>query len=156
MKTFSIATSVLVAGAISISATAQQDEDASASKLVLQISNMRNQIGQICISIFSDENGFPTEGNKAIYSKCLANVETTGSKDVEIALLPPGNYALAMFHDENSDKQLNTGSFGIPLEGFGFSNNPRILFSAPSFSECSFAINDAKQTTIQIKVNHFL
>ncbi|NBW81866.1 DUF2141 domain-containing protein, partial [bacterium] len=51
---------------------------------------------------------------------------------------------------------LNTGTFGIPLEGFGFTNNPKILFSPPKYSDCIFSSNEGKQTIVQIRANYFL
>jgi uncharacterized protein (DUF2141 family) len=150
------ALSTLSAGIISMPAAAQQDEENSGSKLILQLSNLRNRQGQFCVSVFADEKGFPADGLKSVYSKCHLASELIEPVEIEIQGLQPGNYALAMFHDENSDKQLNTGTFGIPLEGFGFSNNPKILFSAPKFAECSFAVIESRQTVVQVRANYFL
>ena len=148
--------SLLTAGLLFLPAVAQQDDELSSNKLILQFSNLRSRQGQICISVFSDEKGFPTDGLKAVYSKCHAVAEMNEASEIEIIGLRPGNYALAMFHDENNDKQLNTGTFGIPLEGFGFTNNPKILFSPPKYSDCIFSSNEGKQTIVQIRANYFL
>jgi uncharacterized protein (DUF2141 family) len=34
--------------------------------------------------------------------------------------------------------KLDTGLLGIPTEGYGFSNDAKALFSAPSFADASF------------------
>ena len=47
--------------------------------------------------------------------------------------LSPGNYAIAVLHDENNDRQANRNFLGLPTEGFGFSRNPAIGVSAPGF-----------------------
>ncbi len=47
--------------------------------------------------------------------------------------LPPGDYALAAIHDENSNARLDRNFIGIPKEGFGFANNPHVGLSAPAF-----------------------
>lgn len=48
--------------------------------------------------------------------------------------LPPGSYAVAIFHDENRNKKLDV-FVGIPKEGFGFSRNPVVRFGAPKFRQ---------------------
>lgn len=56
--------------------------------------------------------------------------------------LPAGRYAIALFHDENGNGRLDT-RFGMPTEGFGFSNNPRISFGPPRFAAARFTIGGA-------------
>jgi uncharacterized protein (DUF2141 family) len=34
--------------------------------------------------------------------------------------IKPGNYAIAVIHDENRNGELDTNMFGIPKEGYGF------------------------------------
>ena len=48
--------------------------------------------------------------------------------------IPKGAYALALFHDSNSNGILDKNFLGIPSERYGFSNNVHPLFSEPSFS----------------------
>jgi uncharacterized protein (DUF2141 family) len=57
----------------------------------------------------------------------------------DFADIPPGTYALAVFHDENMNGQLDTNRLGIPTEGYGFSNDVKGVFGAPAFSAASFA-----------------
>ncbi|NJM99466.1 MAG: DUF2141 domain-containing protein [Phormidesmis sp. RL_2_1] len=61
--------------------------------------------------------------------------------------LEPGTYAVSVLHDENGDNQLDTGMFGIPAEGFGFSGNPAIQMRAPEFSEAAVVVFGNKTTT---------
>lgn len=58
---------------------------------------------------------------------------------VVLGTMPPGDYAIAIIHDENGNGRLDTFA-GIPREGVGFSRNPAIHFGAPSFRSASFAI----------------
>ena len=50
-----------------------------------------------------------------------------------IHLPSTGVYAIAVYHDEDGNRRINRSGLGMPQEGFGFSNNPRTLFSVPSF-----------------------
>ena len=38
--------------------------------------------------------------------------------------VPAGTYAVAVFHAEHNETQMETGLFGKPKQGYGFSNNP--------------------------------
>jgi uncharacterized protein (DUF2141 family) len=65
--------------------------------------------------------------------------------------LPSGTYALALIHDENGNGKLDT-TFGIPREGFGFSNNPAIHFGPPSFKSAGVAVTSGQvDRTVKVK-----
>jgi uncharacterized protein (DUF2141 family) len=54
-------------------------------------------------------------------------------------LLPPGEYALSVFHDENGDGKLARNFIGIPKEPAGFSNNYRPK-GPPRFAKAAFQL----------------
>ncbi|MEO8926562.1 MAG: DUF2141 domain-containing protein [Caulobacteraceae bacterium] len=64
----------------------------------------------------------------------------------------PGTYAVAVYHDANSNHRLDIGMFG-PTEAYGFSNNPRIMFAKPSFDSVKFQAR-AGETTVHVRLNH--
>jgi uncharacterized protein (DUF2141 family) len=53
--------------------------------------------------------------------------------------IPDGTYALALIHYENMNGELDADWLGIPLEGYGFSNDPKALIGPPWFSEAAFS-----------------
>ena len=65
-----------------------------------------------------------------------------------------GTYALAFFHDLNEDGKLNRNFLGIPKEGFGFSQNPQIQTSPPSFGESAVLVIGA-ETNLQVQMRYF-
>ena len=44
-------------------------------------------------------------------------------QDIFLIHFPKVEYVIKVFHDENNNRNLGTGFFGIPTEAFGFSNN---------------------------------
>ena len=52
-----------------------------------------------------------------------------------------GPFAIAVFHDENENREFDTGFFGIPVEGYGFANDARVVFGPPSFEAASVVVN---------------
>ena len=64
--------------------------------------------------------------------------------------LKHGQYALAIFHDLNSDTICNRNIMGIPTEKYGFSNNVRPFLTAPSFEDAAINLNSKKTIIIQL------
>lgn len=103
--------------------------------------------GKLEIALYNKSSDFP---KKYFEFKKTIQVVSSGKVKYIFSDLPPGDYAVAVFHDENSDGECNTNFLGIPTEGYGFSNNVVPLFSAPSFGECK--INLDKNKTVSIKL----
>jgi uncharacterized protein (DUF2141 family) len=121
--------------------------------LEVTFKDLKTSTGQICLSLFSGPKGFPSGGpdSDKLLSKCAPVVD--GAASLSFGDLKPGKYAISAFHDSNNDGKLNKSSFGMPEEGFGFSNDPEIGFSAPSFSETEFPISDSK-AMVPIKLRY--
>ncbi|RKX74450.1 MAG: hypothetical protein DRP60_10265, partial [Spirochaetes bacterium] len=65
--------------------------------------------------------------------------------------LPQGLFAVAVYHDQNENEELDKGLFGIPKEGYAFSNNVFGSFGPPKFDEASFLLNGKKEIVINMK-----
>ena len=63
--------------------------------------------------------------------------------------VPAGTYAIAVFHAERNETQMETGLFGKPKQGYGFSNNPSSTFGPPGFESAAFTYNGG---TLQLPV----
>ncbi len=115
----------------------------------VEILGIKKIKGLMSIGLYSDENGFPDKG-KEYRGK---DVKVTGKTVVyTFKDVPFGNYAIAIFHDTNSNTKLDKNFFGIPKEGYAFSNN---VFGAlglpPSFKDASFQLSGNKTTKIKME-----
>ena len=59
--------------------------------------------------------------------------------------LPAGTYAVAVFHAEHNETQMETGLFGKPKQGYGFSGNPSSSMGPPSFQAAAFSYPGGSQ-----------
>ncbi|RYZ48454.1 MAG: DUF2141 domain-containing protein, partial [Sphingobacteriales bacterium] len=119
---------------------------------ILEVSGLRSTQGVLRISLYNQEKGFP-ENPKAAFR--TYTVPVSGARTaVNMGVLPPGRYAIALMHDENNNKKMDKNKLGIPREGFGFSNNPKIRFSAPSFEKAGFEVKPGKKG-IAIQLTYF-
>ncbi len=115
----------------------------------VQVTNVNNKKGEVMLALFSSQKGFPYETSYAI-QKQKGNA-VNGVIELSFTDIPPGIYAVALFHDTNNDGKLNTNFIGIPKEGYGVSNNTYNTFSAPDYKESSFSHNDRTELIIQMK-----
>ena len=104
----------------------------------VQVLNIRNSTGTVDCALFESPAGFPTEALRAATHVRVIKVRQTQAR-CDFADIPPGTYALAVFHDENRNGTLDTNWLGIPTEGYGFSNDVKASLGAPAFSAASFA-----------------
>lgn len=118
---------------------------ALSANLQVSFSELRSQKGNILYLVFKSGQGFPGDASKAVKSGSLP----ANSPDLVIDL-PEGEYAVSVIHDENKNNKLDT-FLGIPTEGFGFSNNPRIFFGPPDFDDCRIKLQDDLQIEIEMK-----
>ncbi|BBD68087.1 hypothetical protein NIES4072_46010 [Nostoc commune NIES-4072] len=121
-------------------------------KLTVEIDGLKNKQGQVCVSIFASSEGFPSDRNRSLQKQCTKITSTPLA--ISFENLKAGSYAVAVFHDQNSDGTLNSNVFGIPNEGFGFSSNPEIRTRAAKFSEAAFLVA-GPETDIQIQLKYF-
>ncbi|NES66508.1 MAG: DUF2141 domain-containing protein [Okeania sp. SIO2D1] len=123
------------------------------SSLTVNIDGLKNQNGQVCLSLFSSSQGFPSDGDRALQVKCVALEE--GTPAITFENLKPGSYGVAAFHDINDDGVFNLNGLGIPKEGFGFSRDPKIFTGPPKFGDVIVIIVGPKNN-IRIKLQYLL
>ena len=117
-------------------------------KLSIHISGISKIKGSLFIAIFRPTDDFPVFGKQ--FKGIVKEVEGK-SQNYTFDDLPEGEYALAIYQDENRNKILDKNLLGIPTEIYGFSNNARRTFSAPSFQEAKFKLNRDLQQTVFLK-----
>lgn len=127
---------------------AQAQSNFGAIELV--ISEPSSDVGVIQILIFDQDKGWPESLDDAW--KMLTLPIENGIAKKTITNVPAGNYAITVFHDHDQDGQIRKNKVGYPLDGFGFSNNPSLIFGIPSFSKCSKKVSAGKSTPFQIKL----
>ncbi len=122
---------------------------AQTGMITVEISGIQGTEGQISIGLYTSEEDFPeTEKSyKGIYAKVTGEEAVAAFQDI-----PAGTYAIAVFHDTNSNTKLDKNFFGIPKEGYAFSNNVFGTFGPPDFDDASFELDGNK--TVKIKMGY--
>lgn len=64
-----------------------------------------------------------------------------GKAVVTFSNVAPGEYAIVLFHDKNSNKQMDFDANGMPMEPYGVSNNI-MSYGPPQWSDAKFEVAD--------------
>ncbi len=119
-------------------------------RLELTIAGVRPSRGELRLAVFSNESTFPLH-ERALRSWVVPVPESSSATAV-LDDIPRGQYAVAVFQDENSDGVLNRGRLGVPTERYGFSRNARGTFGPPTFDAASVQLDRPRhEFSIQLK-----
>ena len=78
-------------------------------------------------------------------------VTKVSQEGVIIDNLKEGYYAMAIYHDENSNNEFDT-FLSFPEEKYGFSNDAAVFLGPPDFKEASFFLDAGDTVEINIKL----
>lgn len=106
----------------------------AACTLRIRVDGFRNTKGNLGTVVFKSNDGWPENLDKA-FRHGPSPIDAGTRTAVAEWKLPPGDYGVAVIHDENSNHHLDRNFLGVPKEGFGFANNPRVLLSAPPMKD---------------------
>jgi uncharacterized protein (DUF2141 family) len=126
------------------------EADPAQVRLQVSVSDMRSSDGNITITIYPDDPPHFLDGKYKL-ARQIVPVKSPVTR-VCFAVAAPGFYAVALFHDENNNHHLDTTLLGIPSEGYGFSQNPKLFLGPPKFSQVRVAAHPGDNpVAIQMK-----
>lgn len=117
------------------------------NQITVDVHDVPSSKGKISVAVYNKKEGFLKFEN---VFKCDSIVAKKGITHISIKDLPEGEYALAIFHDENGNDKLDTNWLGIPKEKVAFSNAKMKTFGPPAFKECAFKVE--KDTKIAVSL----
>jgi uncharacterized protein (DUF2141 family) len=148
---------VLLLGMSVVGASASGRDVAAASTprtgtLKVTINGVRSGSGTIMIGLYDSNDGFLAAIKHSTEVGLLndkgrvvgaALRAAAGSQSIVFTQLNPGRYAVIVFHDENDNGRLDENAWGVPTEGYGFSNNAEGFLTSPSFDAAGVALHGA-------------
>jgi uncharacterized protein (DUF2141 family) len=111
---------------------------AEGNAILVRVHGVHNTDGQVVAVLYGDDpDSFLKNGKRLARTVVPAAAET-----VALCLPSPGQgtFAVAAFHDEDSDLRLSKDFFGLPAEGWGLSDNPPFKLRRPRFDEAAFHV----------------
>lgn len=126
------------------------NDNPDTGNLTVLISNVKAPKGEVAIAIYKNQETFLVKKQQAFLKR--GTVSSTGTVSMQFTNLPHGDYAIAIYHDVNNNKELDKNMLGIPSEPYGFSNNIVPTFRVPTFDEARFSFREtASSMTIRLQ-----
>ncbi len=123
----------------------------AANEIRLVIDGLDNSVGLITVDLYMNDNdGFLKRAGRVKQRRAAAKAPHTA---LCVAAPEPGEYAIAVYHDENANKTFDKNAFGLPAEPWGISNNPKVRFAPPHVEEALFPVDADNGAAVVIKLN---
>jgi len=128
-RNFSVSVwSILAAAALTASSV-------HAADLEIDVKGVQAGKGQIMLALYDSAEKFLRHA-----SRTMAVPAAEAAVQIKVEGLPPGDYAVSLYQDLNSNNKLDTYVFGIPSEPYAFSNNAAGNFGPPTFDAARITI----------------
>jgi uncharacterized protein (DUF2141 family) len=124
------------------------DNSIDKGTIIIRITGFSNDTGECWFALDNAKEVYESEDSVFI-GKILPIINS--EVILKIDSLKYGNYAIKVFHDENSNGELDSNFLGIPTEEYGFSNNASSWFGPPNWEKAVFLFNH-DEMTIEISV----
>lgn len=122
------------------------------SKVIADISNFESNKGVCRACLFNSAASFKGESGDPV--QCQQVAIANQRSQVQFENVPPGTYAIFLFHDTNSNNKMDKNFMGIPKEGYGASKNKLPFASAPTFNDNKFTVSSGTTVRLSIKMRN--
>ncbi len=114
------------------------NDEHAPQRILATVTGARRVAGNITFTLYGSRPASFLVHNGSI---AIDRITLTGvTADACFVVSTPGVYALAVYHDENNNHHFDRSLIGLPVEGYGFSNNATIFMAPPSFASARFAV----------------
>lgn len=126
---------------------------AKAGDVVITVTDLRSSKGVVraCMTTRAD-----------VFPKCIKDpsahrtvVPASGKIEIRFTGVKPGNYAIALLHDENDNGKADRAMGMMPKEGYGFSRDAPVNMAPPKFKDAVMPVGDGT-SRVTIKMRYFL
>lgn len=126
---------------------------AAAGTVTITVTDLRNSEGVVRACMTTVESVFPRcAKDPNSYRTVVPAGETV---TIRFNNVRPGEYAIALLHDENEDGKANRVLGMAPREGFGFSRDAPVRMAPPEWDDAVFTVGTASQR-VTIRMRYFL
>ena len=125
---------------------------AAAATITITVTDLRSDEGVVRACMTTMESVFP---------RCVRDpdshrkvVRAGDTITIRFENVEPGDYAIALLHDENEDGKANRVLGMAPREGYGFSRDAPVRMAPPDWDDAVFSVGPASQN-LTIKMRYF-
>jgi len=123
-------------------------------RLEVRVEGIKDLKGEIGVALWNSKLGYPTHLEHAYEAEWIP---VKGGETIMAAVfdtIPAGEYAVSVVHDTNENRKVDRSFFGFPKEGVGFSNDQKVVMSAPRYDKSKFPLVAGENKIIVIKLDY--
>ncbi|PKP65022.1 MAG: hypothetical protein CVT85_08630 [Alphaproteobacteria bacterium HGW-Alphaproteobacteria-7] len=126
---------------------------ALAGDVVITVTDLRSSKGVVRACMTTRADIFP----KCIKDPTAHRKVVPAGETIEIRFsgVKPGDYAIALLHDENDNGKADRALGMMPKEGYGFSRDAPVRMAPPKFKDAVFKIEEGL-SRVSIRMRYFL
>jgi uncharacterized protein (DUF2141 family) len=115
----------------------------SAAELTVEIKGIAQDAGKVSLAIYN-------QADKWMKRSLVARSVDAKKEGVSVTFrdLAEGEYAIAIYHDENGNGKLDANLVGMPIEPYAFSNDAAGNFGPPTFEQSKFKLDAEKKSIV--------
>ena len=111
------------------------------NEIRLTVNNVKQSAGLMTAELFrNDPEGFLNKKGRLFRVRYAARAPFT---QICLNAPEPGQWAVAVYHDKNANHKFDKGAFGLPIEPYGISGNPKIHLAPPPIAEALFEVAES-------------
>lgn len=134
---------VFIYAALGLGLAASSAVAQSGGRLSVNVSGLHSDSGVVRCGLYASADTFRKPGREVRGVVARPNGQRATCVFSGVAA---GSYAVAVFHAEQNETQIEYGMLGKPKQGYGFSRNPSSTFGPPNFEAAAFDFTGANQT----------
>jgi uncharacterized protein (DUF2141 family) len=118
----------------------------SSRAIHVTIQGFKKKSGRCCVAAYLGSSHF----NVPEYAVAKATLDIVDGQAEWSMAIDPGSadtIGISAYHDDNENSKLDKNSLGIPMELYGFSNNPKRGFGPPKYEETAIKLLTSESTT---------
>ncbi|MCQ8184846.1 DUF2141 domain-containing protein [Parvularcula maris] len=120
---------------LSLSSLAAMAGMASAADLSVSLEGVEDRGGKLYISVQSEAEYMQNRGTAGTITEDVEAGSMAFSFDV-----PPGDYAVSVWHDFNGNGQFDMSEAGMPVDGWAISGTP--VMGEPTFGDARITVGE--------------
>ncbi|MCF2949408.1 DUF2141 domain-containing protein [Paraglaciecola aquimarina] len=136
-RTFNLVALAMVMGNLHSFASEAKD-------IEFQIQGINSNKGKLYVQLFKGQEGYK---NGQAVNASIVNAQK-GEAKIMFSVIEAGEYAIRFFHDENDNGKLETNMFGMPTEGYGYSNSAKPNFGPATYQQIKFNVPTGAQKVV--------
>jgi uncharacterized protein (DUF2141 family) len=119
------------------------------NEIRVTVKGVKKSVGLMTAELFrNDPEGFLNKKGRLFRVRYAAHAPVT-----QFCLEAPeaGQWAVVAYHDENANQKFDKGAFGLPVEPYGISRNPKMRLGPPPIEDALFDVDEGG-AAVEIKL----